>query len=118
MVGLNRWTAVGAAAVFVNAAIVFRWLQPHLEPKMKGPVTAYIVVISLMLTVAVSLLGENAMPLRLQIMVPAGALAFYISDLFVARNRFINRAFLNRLFGLPLYYTGQFLLAFSVSSSG
>lgn len=118
IVGLNRWTAVGAAAVFVNAAIVSRWLQPHLEPKMKGPVTAYIVVISLMLTVAVSLLGENAMPLRLQIMVPAGALAFYISDLFVARNRFINRAFLNRLLGLPLYYTGQFLLAFSVSSPG
>lgn len=85
---------------------------------MKGPVTAYIVVISLMLTAASSLLGENSVLPRLQSMVTGGALAFYISDIFVARNRFIKTAFLNRLLGLPLYYTGQFLLAFSVGSSG
>jgi uncharacterized membrane protein YhhN len=85
---------------------------------MKGPVTAYIVVISLMLTAPGSLLGENAMLPQRQIMVTAWALAFYISDIFVARNRFIKTAFLNRLLGLPLYYTGQFQLVFSVGYSG
>ena len=116
--GLNLWTAIGVVAVLINGFIVFRWLRPHLDPGMKGPVTAYIVVISLMLTAAGSLLGENSVLPRLRIMVTVGALAFYISDIFVARNRFIKMAFLNRLLGLPLYYTGQFLLAFSVASSG
>jgi hypothetical protein len=32
----------------------------------------------------------------------------------VARQRFVAPAFANRLYGLPLYYLGQFLLAFSV----
>jgi len=40
--------------------------------------------------------------------------SFYISDLFVARDRFFKTEFSNRLLGLPLYYAGQFLLAFSV----
>ena len=44
----------------------------------------------------------------------AGAIAFYLSDLFVARDRFLKNDFINRLVGLPLYYLGQFLLAFSV----
>jgi hypothetical protein len=47
-------------------------------------------------------------------MVFVGALSFYFSDVFVARDRFIEQQFLNRLLGLPLYFAGQFLLAFSV----
>jgi uncharacterized membrane protein YhhN len=39
---------------------------------------------------------------------------FYVSDVFVARQRFLKTEFLNRLIGLPLYYSGQFMLAFSV----
>jgi hypothetical protein len=48
----------------------------------------------------------------------AGALSFYVSDVFVARQRFVKSAFLNRLIGLPLYYGGQFMLAFSVGLIG
>ena len=44
----------------------------------------------------------------------AGALLFYISDIFVARQRFLKAEFVNRLIGLPLYYGGQFMLAFSI----
>lgn len=47
-------------------------------------------------------------------MVFGGALLFYLSDIFVARDRFLKTSFLNRLVGLPIYYAGQFLLAFSV----
>ncbi len=41
---------------------------------------------------------------------------FYLSDLFVARERFVTSAFVNRLVGLPLYYGGQVLLALSVAT--
>jgi hypothetical protein len=43
-----------------------------------------------------------------------GSLCFYVSDVFVARNKFIKEEYTNRFLGLPLYYTGQFLLAFSI----
>jgi uncharacterized membrane protein YhhN len=47
--------------------------------------------------------------------VGVGASLFYLSDLFVARNRFVKKEYVNRLVGLPLYYTGQYLLALSVN---
>jgi len=59
-------------------------------------------------------LGDSHLTLSGRIMVFAGALSFYFSDVFVARDRFLDKEFLNRLIGLPMYYTGQFLLAFSV----
>jgi uncharacterized membrane protein YhhN len=43
-----------------------------------------------------------------------GALAFFLSDLSVARNRFVAPGFVNRLWGLPLYYAAQLLLASSI----
>jgi uncharacterized membrane protein YhhN len=39
---------------------------------------------------------------------------FVLSDLAVARNRFVERVFINRAVGLPLYFTAQLLLAASV----
>jgi hypothetical protein len=61
-----------------------------------------------------SVLGSYHLALTGRIMVFVGALSFYLSDIFVARYRFVKKEFMNRLIGLPLYYTGQFLLAFSV----
>jgi hypothetical protein len=52
------------------------------------------------------------------VLILAGAVSFYFSDVFVARNKFINNEFRNRLVGLPLYYLGQFLLAFSPGMVG
>ena len=40
------------------------------------------------------------------------------SDIFVAEQRFVTEQALNRLLGLPLYYTGQFLLAASPALVG
>ena len=40
-----------------------------------------------------------------------GALAFYFSDISVARDRFVGAGFGNRLWGLPLYYFAQILFA-------
>lgn len=51
------------------------------------------------------LLGKGVAP---------AAVLFYVSDLFVARQVFIRRSFLNPALGLPLYYAAQYLFASTV----
>ena len=41
----------------------------------------------------------------------AAAVAFYLSDVSVARDRFVAPGFGNRIWGLPLYYAAQLLFA-------
>ena len=113
LAGANGWTLTGLAAVILAGIPVYRWLAPHLG-NMKGPVILYILVISVMLCGAFSVVGASEIPAAARTTVFSGALLFYLSDIFVARQRFIKDAFQNRLIGLPLYYAGQFLLAFSV----
>ena len=115
--GLTLGAAIGALVFLTMGSVIYRWLRTYLEHSMKGPVTAYIIVISLMLSLAVSLFGDQSLAFGFRLTVIAGAFAFYLSDIFVARNRFITKAYQNRLIGLPLYYTGQFLLAFSIGLS-
>lgn len=87
---------------------IARWLLPTVPKELKAPVIAYMVVISLMLAAA-SQTNSALSDWR----IPAGALAFYLSDLGVARDRFASPGFVNRLFGLPLYFGGQLLLAWA-----
>jgi uncharacterized membrane protein YhhN len=75
---------------------------------------AYIIVITAMVAGAFTVLGDARLHSTGRFLVIFGAVSFYISDLFVARDRFFKTEFSNRLLGLPLYYAGQFLLAFSV----
>ncbi|NVB41044.1 lysoplasmalogenase [Pseudenhygromyxa sp. WMMC2535] len=91
------------------ASLIERWLRPGLDTAMRGPVLAYIVVISTMLALAVGAWWAGASHLLL-----IGALSFYLSDLFVARDRFVREEFFNRLCGLPAYYLGQICLALAV----
>jgi uncharacterized membrane protein YhhN len=87
---------------------VLRWLRPHLSDRMRGPVVAYAVVISIMGVLAVGT-AADVWDWR----IPAGAIMFVISDLAVARDHFVAPGFSNRLWGLPLYYGGQLLLAWA-----
>jgi uncharacterized membrane protein YhhN len=105
------WTAAAAAGALVAAWVVVRWLLPHLEAGMRGPVMAYVVVISVMVSLAVGTLGAGGTAL-----IVVGAVLFYVSDLFVARDRFVTEEYLNTLIGLPLYYGAQVLLALSVGA--
>jgi uncharacterized membrane protein YhhN len=110
---LSLWTGIGVALLCVIGGGIYRWLEPHLGV-MKRPVLCYILVITLMMSGAWSILLNGRLNLPARIMVFVGALCFYVSDVFIARDRFMKKAFLNRLIGLPMYYTGQFLLAFSL----
>lgn len=100
------YTAGGIVVVAVMGAAIFRWLKPHIPPNLLRPVIAYIVVISVMVATALGALGEAAPP-RLIL----GALFFYISDIAVARDRFVTKDLRNRVVGLPIYYAGQLLIA-------
>lgn len=88
---------------------VWRWLRPRVPAKLRVPVAAYVVVITLMVAIAAgALVGAGAW------LVGVGALLFYVSDLAVARHRFVRPEAMNRLVGLPLYYAAQVLFALSV----
>ena len=99
---------VALALVAVPAAFVLRWLMPHLSSDFRIPVTIYVSVISVMVAAAVA---TNAASRCVWLL--AGALAFAVSDLSVARDRFVKYEFTNRAWGLPLYYAAVLLLAVS-----
>jgi len=110
---VSQWTWRGCLATLTISGLVFYWLRPHLG-NMRIPVVAYIVVISVMVIGAWTVLGDTQLNFAGRLTVFVGAVSFYLSDLFVARDRFLKSEFANRLIGLPLYYCGQFLLAFSI----
>ena len=114
---LNPWAWGGLAVGAGVSAIVFFWLKPHLGAMLR-PVIAYIVIITAMVIGAFTVFGDSGLHLTGRLLVLFGALSFYVSDLFVARDRFLKAEFANRLIGLPLYYGGQFFLAFSVGLIG
>lgn len=101
------WTrvAIGAVALGMIAWRVRRWLRPNLPEAMKRPVDGYILVITTMVATAYGAWSSGASTVML-----LGAVAFYLSDLAVARERFVASGFINRLWGLPMYYLAQLLL--------
>jgi len=111
--GLDPFRALESLIVLGLSLWVYLRLRPYLGP-MKGPVVLYVFVITVMLSAALGLLSTPGLNLTGVIMAAVGAACFYLSDVFVARDRFLRKRFANRLLGLPLYYVGQFLLAFSV----
>lgn len=99
-------SAIAAALVAVPSTVALRWLWPWVPQRMQVPVAAYAAVISLMVVCALGVAD-----FRHQTVIALGALAFYASDLAVARQRFVAESFGNKLWGLPLYYGAQLLLA-------
>jgi uncharacterized membrane protein YhhN len=98
-----------AAVLGVPALFVHRWLHPHVEPAMRLPVQAYILIITTMVAFAAAAVLVGGPPGAL-----IGAALFYASDLAVARDRFVAPAFANRAWGLPTYYAAQLVLASTV----
>jgi uncharacterized membrane protein YhhN len=97
-------------AMGVVAFLIARWVFPH-ATEMRVPIGIYMLVIAIMCAVAVGAGGAGA-----PWMVPAGALMFTASDIAVVRDRFVDRGFVNRLWGLPLYYAAQLIIAWSIAA--
>lgn len=94
-----------AAALFVVGVPLGLWLSRHVKGSMRAPVAGYILAITAMVTLAAGAFGAGARGTLL-----VGAVLFYLSDLCVARERFVLRSRWNGAVGLPLYYAGQLLL--------
>lgn len=100
--------AVGAVGMLVLAGGVMRWLGDQ-AGRLKPAVGAYILAIGVMVSLAAGVPGR---PLLLP-----GAVIFAVSDLFVARQRFVVQDVRNRLVGLPLYYLAQVLLVLATAGT-
>jgi uncharacterized membrane protein YhhN len=97
---------IAAALVAVPVIFTLRWLRPHVPLDMAIAVRAYVLVIASMVVCAagtVALAGDSR--------ILVGALMFFVSDLAVARERFVTPGLANQYWGLPLYYGGQLVLA-------
>ncbi len=101
-------TALGVATpiCLVFLLTVWRHLGPHVPKSMVGPVIAYFCVIGSMLVAAIATNADHAAPY-----VVAAAVSFAVSDLAVARQKFVSPNATNRLWGLPLYFGAQLLFA-------
>lgn len=102
--------AVSAVGMTLFSVAILRWLMPHVPTQFKRPVAAYILIIGLMVVAAVGATSAGGSAL-----LAVGAIGFACSDLAVARHRFVQPAFVNRIWGLPLYFASQLIIAATVS---
>jgi uncharacterized membrane protein YhhN len=102
--------AFGIALIIWNVAVVLllRWLWKYLEGHDRFAVLIYMAAITIM----VSLAAATTSPL-----IGIAAAMFAISDISVARDRFVIRSAANKIWGIPLYYLAQVLFAISVIQS-
>lgn len=101
-------------AILTAAALTFiRWLWKYLTSFYKIAVPVYLATITVMTSLAIAASVASFAPL-----LGIGAIAFAVSDVSVALNRFVERKIVNKIWGLPLYYLAQILFAMSVLSRG
>ncbi|HAW78721.1 MAG TPA: hypothetical protein DCX27_02775 [Balneola sp.] len=89
--------------------ISYKWLIPGLHSEFKAMVIVYMIIIGIMCS-----LSGYAWEGSYRDGVLIGAFVFAISDLYVAREKFIKSEFKNKIIGLPLYYLAQIFLALSL----
>ena len=101
--------AVTAVVMTAFSVAVLRWLLTHLEGPFRIAVPVYTAVIGTMVVLAVgmSVAGGWTLP-------AVGAVLFAVSDVSVARDRFVEETTTNKYWGLPMYFGGQLVLAASI----
>jgi uncharacterized membrane protein YhhN len=114
LVAPGEWMTAWALAPAMLALIVLRWLWPYLG-RFRFPVVCYMALFCATVTAAWAPLLHGA-PLGRSLLLAAGATAFFFSDLAVARQRFVQPSPWNKTWGLPLYFGGQLLIAWSAGA--
>lgn len=107
------WAALPVAVGGV--ALIKLW--PRLG-SMKLPVILYVITIATMVIAAIAVARANGSDNPHWYVFLAGASLFFVSDLAVARDRFVARTFANKAWGLPAYFSGQLLIAWSLFGLG
>lgn len=103
---LNVWSFAAALLIWgVVGALLLRWLWGHLDKHYRIAVAIYSAAIVLMVSFAAATLSP---------MITVAACMFAVSDISVARDRFIDHSITNKAWGIPLYYFAQLLFAISI----
>lgn len=113
MIAWPRIVTWQAMATIAAGATALAWLWPYLR-SLRIPVIAYVAVIVLMVIGAAAASAAAPWSSLRSSLVIAGATMFFASDLAVARDRFVDESFVNKLWGLPVYYAAQLLLGWSL----
>ncbi|MDZ4698388.1 MAG: lysoplasmalogenase family protein [Rhodothermales bacterium] len=85
------------------------WLTHHVAGGMRVAVQLYLVAILVMVAAAISVSWQHQAPVF-----AVAALLFAVSDVAVARQQFVEATFENKIWGLPLYFSAQYLFAHTV----
>jgi uncharacterized membrane protein YhhN len=111
---LIRGVSVRRLSVWLVLALalsggVFAWLYPHVPARDHLPIYAYMAVITMMMVVA-----GGARPGAAARHILLGAILFYVSDVCLARSKYVSPGFINTAVGYPLYYAACVVFALSV----
>lgn len=113
----TRTPALGwAAVVAAFGIVVFITLQPYLG-ELRSAVLAYVIVICSMMWRAFAQLGRPEVAASVAKWSALGAVIFAISDVLVARNRFVVASMTTQVALMVLYWSAQWMLAASVSAA-
>jgi uncharacterized membrane protein YhhN len=99
----------GVVLMTLVGVLTLRWLWRHLDAAYKVAISAYVLAIMAMCSLAIASAAASG-----SWWVALGALAFAASDISVARDRFVAPGHVNKAWGLPVYYVAQLLLAWSI----
>jgi uncharacterized membrane protein YhhN len=115
LVAPSEWPSVMALAPAAAALVVLAYLWPHLG-KMRAPVLCYMATIVLMVVGALAVFAghDSQFSDGQALLLLVGALLFFVSDIAVAKSRFVKAQLRDRMWGLPAYYAGQLLIAWSL----
>lgn len=109
---IGRAGPFAALPVLIGGGALIR-LWPRLG-SMAAPVILYVITIVTMMIAAIAVARGSTISEPHRYLFVAGAALFFVSDLAVARDRFLARTFANKAWGLPAYFAGQLLIAWSV----
>ena len=105
------WSIVFAVFVSIGGARIIRRVLGALHAKGNGrlrmPIIAYSVVISIMLLSAMMKMTDLTWSANAAALVGGGAFLFYISDIILAWNKFVSPIHNGRIYNIAAYHLGQ-----------
>jgi uncharacterized membrane protein YhhN len=110
---VTAWDALPGALLLTVGAVFYALIRPNLG-RLRAPVIAYMLAISVTVGRAASTWVGGQLSRQQAFMIVAGTLPFYLSDVALAANRFW-RHWKYRRVGLAPYYAAQLLFALTSS---
>lgn len=101
--------AVSCGLLIIVGVAFLTWLWRYLDRFNRVAVPVYLVAIATMVSLAFAVSFQAT-----SVTLAVAATSFAASDVSVALDRFVERKIANKIWGIPLYYAAQIMLAVSV----